>query len=570
MDFHSFSRRTLQGLCKKNKIPANMTNVAMAEALENLPTVDGMDEIQDFMTPMKKAVATPKPTTNALRSSARISARKTSAPVQGQSVRTTRRTAMKKVENIGLSVTPHPSTDLMMIKKLEDSMIDAPKQLEEIGEVVNSDVLEIDSVIRKSPIRVTDDNPAESCLSTISIEDGPNDSVVVDQPSFDIPCSESIDIVIGDALSVKTIVGDVIAEVQVAVDNAIADTATLVVAEEATIEEANVNDVFSKEASEDAVVEVPIDNAIADTATIIVAEEATVEEANVNDAFTKEASEDAVVEVAVDNAIADTATIIVAEEATVEEANVNDAFTNNAIADTATIVVAEQATVEEANVNDAFTKEASEDAVVEVSVDNVIAADTATIVVAEEATVEEANINDAFTKEATEDVVVDNASMETIIDAPLVSDGHVTLVDEIAGEISLLSINNDAESFVKVDSGEEVSRVDFIIVPKEPKTSAITTTQHFQILEENSQQSTVTKVNEAVATVPVVGKENDAALQGRTENMVTLNKVNPKDMSMRKLKSELKAKLAMIDDGNDVAKRCALTPVKENMQKSSV
>ncbi|KMZ71039.1 hypothetical protein ZOSMA_18G01390 [Zostera marina] len=59
MDFHSFSRRTLQGLCKKNKIPANMTNVAMAEALENLPTVDGMDEIQDFMTPMKKAVATP-------------------------------------------------------------------------------------------------------------------------------------------------------------------------------------------------------------------------------------------------------------------------------------------------------------------------------------------------------------------------------------------------------------------------------------------------------------------------------------------------------------------------------
>ncbi|KMZ71258.1 hypothetical protein ZOSMA_184G00090 [Zostera marina] len=471
MDFHSFSRWTLQGLCKKNKIPANMTNVAMA--LENLPTVDGMDEIQDFMTPMKKAVAT-----NALRSSARISARKTSVPVQGQSVRTTRRTAMKKVENIGLSVTPHPPTDLTMIKKLEDSMIDAPKQLEEIGQVVNSDVLEIDSVIGKSSIIVTDYNPAESCLSTISIEVGPNDSIV-DQPSFDIPYSESIDVVIGDALSVKTIVGDVIAEGQVAVDNAIADTTTIVVAEEATVEEANVNDAVTKEASEDAVVEVAVDNANSDTTTIVVAEEATNEEANVNNAFTKEASKDAVVEVAIDNAIADTTTIVVAEEVTVEEANVNDAFikvaskdavvevaidnaiadtitivvaeevtveeatveeanvndaltkeasedvVDNAIADTVTIIVAEEATVEEANVNDAVTKEVNEDVVVEVSVDNTIA-DIPTIVVAKEDIVEEANINDAVTKEATEDAVVDNASMETIVDAPLVSDGHVT------------------------------------------------------------------------------------------------------------------------------------------------
>ncbi|KMZ67201.1 hypothetical protein ZOSMA_272G00040 [Zostera marina] len=538
-----------------------------------------MDEIQNFMTPMKKAVATPKPTTNALRSSARISARKISVPVQGQSVRTTRRTAMKKVENIGLSVTTRRTPiDLMMIKKLEDSMIDAPKQLEEIGEVVNSDVLEIDSVNGKSPIIVTDYNPAESCLSTISIEDGPNDSVA-DQPSFDIPYSESIDIVIGDALSVKTIVGDVIAE----------DTTTIVVAEEATVEEANVNYAFTKEVSKDAVVEVVVDNANSDTTTIVVAEEATIEEANVNDAFTKEASKDVVVEVAIDNAIADTTTIVVAEEvtieeATIEEANVNDALTkevsedvvDNAIADTATIIVAEEATVEEANVNDAVTKEANEDVVVEVSVDNTIA-DTPTIVVAKEVTFEEANINDAVTKEATEDAVVDNASMETIVDDPLVSDGHAChIVDEIVGEISLLSINNDAESFVKVDFGEEVSRVDCgvkidsIIVPKEPKTFAITTTQHFQILEKNSQQSTVTKVNEAVVTATIVGKENDAALQGRTENIVTLNKVNPKDMSMRKLKSELKAKLAMIDDGNDVATRCALTPVKENMQKSSV
>lgn len=39
MDFHTLSRRELQALCKKNKIPANMTNVAMADALAALHQV---------------------------------------------------------------------------------------------------------------------------------------------------------------------------------------------------------------------------------------------------------------------------------------------------------------------------------------------------------------------------------------------------------------------------------------------------------------------------------------------------------------------------------------------------
>ncbi|KAK6129407.1 hypothetical protein DH2020_036859 [Rehmannia glutinosa] len=45
MDFHSLSRRELQALCKKNKIPANITNVAMAEALSALEIVEGIEEI---------------------------------------------------------------------------------------------------------------------------------------------------------------------------------------------------------------------------------------------------------------------------------------------------------------------------------------------------------------------------------------------------------------------------------------------------------------------------------------------------------------------------------------------
>ncbi|EEF42333.1 A-kinase anchor protein 200 [Ricinus communis] len=45
MDFHSLARKELQALCKKNKIPANMTNVAMADALKALEKVDGLDEV---------------------------------------------------------------------------------------------------------------------------------------------------------------------------------------------------------------------------------------------------------------------------------------------------------------------------------------------------------------------------------------------------------------------------------------------------------------------------------------------------------------------------------------------
>lgn len=56
MDFHTLSRKELQALCKKNKIPANITNLAMADALSSLPQVEGLDEILnpsegDFGTP---------------------------------------------------------------------------------------------------------------------------------------------------------------------------------------------------------------------------------------------------------------------------------------------------------------------------------------------------------------------------------------------------------------------------------------------------------------------------------------------------------------------------------------
>ncbi|KAJ4951416.1 hypothetical protein NE237_028248 [Protea cynaroides] len=42
MDFQSLTRRELQALCKKYKIPANMTNVAMVDALKALDHVEGL------------------------------------------------------------------------------------------------------------------------------------------------------------------------------------------------------------------------------------------------------------------------------------------------------------------------------------------------------------------------------------------------------------------------------------------------------------------------------------------------------------------------------------------------
>ncbi|BBG98473.1 hypothetical protein Prudu_007888 [Prunus dulcis] len=44
MDFSSLTRKELQALCKKNKLPANLTNVAMADSLKVLEHVEGLEE----------------------------------------------------------------------------------------------------------------------------------------------------------------------------------------------------------------------------------------------------------------------------------------------------------------------------------------------------------------------------------------------------------------------------------------------------------------------------------------------------------------------------------------------
>uniref|UniRef100_A0ACD5XU77 Uncharacterized protein n=1 Tax=Avena sativa TaxID=4498 RepID=A0ACD5XU77_AVESA len=59
VDLNTLSRRELQALCKLNGVRANMTNVAMVEALQSLPSVDGIDQIGTTLclpTPGKSAM----------------------------------------------------------------------------------------------------------------------------------------------------------------------------------------------------------------------------------------------------------------------------------------------------------------------------------------------------------------------------------------------------------------------------------------------------------------------------------------------------------------------------------
>ncbi|XP_010933381.1 uncharacterized protein [Elaeis guineensis] len=102
MDFHGLSRRDLQTLCKKNRIPANMTNVAMADALQALQTVEGIEEIKEasqFRSPVKVEVRSP----NLPRTSRRTSARRVPIPDEpeeqhGSPLPRARRVAIKASE----------------------------------------------------------------------------------------------------------------------------------------------------------------------------------------------------------------------------------------------------------------------------------------------------------------------------------------------------------------------------------------------------------------------------------------------------------------------------------------
>ncbi|KAJ8427937.1 hypothetical protein Cgig2_023313 [Carnegiea gigantea] len=98
LDFHSLGRKDLQNLCKRNKIPANMTNAAMADALHSLDTIEGIEEFLKGYDPL----AIKSPETSRMTSS------------QARQARTDRKTTGRKSTRGGSALCKS------LAKKMED------------------------------------------------------------------------------------------------------------------------------------------------------------------------------------------------------------------------------------------------------------------------------------------------------------------------------------------------------------------------------------------------------------------------------------------------------------------
>ncbi|KAI3502100.1 hypothetical protein L1887_30131 [Cichorium endivia] len=100
MDFQTLNRRELQALCKLNKIPANMTNIAMIDALKSLETVEGIEE---FLNPSRSE-------TSRMSTESPERSEVTSPRVPRTSCRTSTRQKAKKTETEPLHATVNRAT----------------------------------------------------------------------------------------------------------------------------------------------------------------------------------------------------------------------------------------------------------------------------------------------------------------------------------------------------------------------------------------------------------------------------------------------------------------------------
>ncbi|MBA0853076.1 hypothetical protein Goshw_013145 [Gossypium schwendimanii] len=135
MDFDCLTRKELQFLCKRNKIPANITNVAMADALKALEIVEGLEEFKNqSQSPEKTMNKTSQEIPSTIsRTSTRRKPTKEEHQTAQSTVRTrktTRRTAELDEENKNLNVTETPAVTTntsRRAKKIEPEVKDQKK-----------------------------------------------------------------------------------------------------------------------------------------------------------------------------------------------------------------------------------------------------------------------------------------------------------------------------------------------------------------------------------------------------------------------------------------------------------
>ncbi|KAG2300329.1 hypothetical protein Bca52824_036801 [Brassica carinata] len=130
MDFHSLTRRDLQSLCKRNKIPANKTNLAMADALSALEIVEGLDEYmnQSDSTVLQSPTIVAKLPPNT-------------------ATRTTRRKAAVKAE-------PQPSSSLLLNRScrlMSKKSLDGEIDQENVAQEAKTNNVKFEANVAKTP-----------------------------------------------------------------------------------------------------------------------------------------------------------------------------------------------------------------------------------------------------------------------------------------------------------------------------------------------------------------------------------------------------------------------------------
>ncbi|KAJ6693717.1 hypothetical protein OIU85_004489 [Salix viminalis] len=134
MDFHSLSRKELQALCKKNKIPANMTNISMADALKALDKVEGLDEFTNLQSPEKDTAGSQE----VLHTSCRTSTRKKPLRIEPESSQqpstrtpcTTRRRVIGGDDDQENKNANHPETPAVPASRKRTSATSARRKME--------------------------------------------------------------------------------------------------------------------------------------------------------------------------------------------------------------------------------------------------------------------------------------------------------------------------------------------------------------------------------------------------------------------------------------------------------